>query len=468
MRRSIIVPLSCNDWGDNGPVSQLSHLNAAEFDDLIEQSPVPIHQIGPDGTIERANTAELNLLGYAPDEYIGRKITEFHADAEAVEEMLARLRCGEKLIGHPARLRRKNGSIKDVEITANPRTENGALITARCFTQDVTELKQARARLAEKERYLEKILNALPAAVYTTDARGKLTYFNDAAVKLAGRIPQLGKDEWCVTWNLRSADGAPLPKDACPMALALKQNRPVRDAMAYAERPDGGLVPFVPYPSPLHDERGELIGGINMLIDITEQKERERHIEFVMHELSHRSKNLLAIVMAVANRTIRNASSLAEFETKFMARLHAMSRSHEILVRNSWSGADIRQIVEAEIVAFIGRGNNGRARLSGDSILLNPSVAQNLSLAVHELTTNATKYGAFARQDGSVEVEWATRTANGVAFTWRERTRTGAPAPKKKGFGTQVLRALFKEPRFQFTPFGLEFSGLLPYARPIG
>jgi len=436
------------------------------IEDLFENAAIAIHLVGADGTILRANKAELDLLGYAPGEYIGRNIAAFHADQPAIEDILARLSCGQALDRYPARLRAKDGTIKDVEITSSVRFVEGKFSNTRCFTQDVTVLKRAQAQLADKERHLEKVLNALPAAIYTTDAGGRITYFNDAAVKLAGRTPQIGKDEWCVTWHLRCEDGTPLPHDQCPMAVALKENRPVRDVTAFAERPDGSLVPFMPFPTPLYDERGALVGGINMLVDITEQKAREKHIEFVMHELSHRSKNLLAIVMAVASRSIRNSSNLEEFESKFMNRLQAMSRSHEILVRNSWSGADIRQIVESEIIAFLGVEHDTRAKLTGDAILLNPSVAQSLSLAVHELATNATKYGAFAKDAGSVEVDWSSGSSNGVVFRWRERSDGAAAAPAKTGFGTQVLGALFKEPRFQFTASGLEFSGLLPHARP--
>lgn len=423
-----------------------------------------IHLVGRDGTILRANRAELDLLGYAPDEYIGHNVSEFHADRETIEDILARLKRGERLNRCPARLRAKDGSIRHVEITSNVRFENGRFLNTRCFTQDVTELKRTQAQVVSNEKRLKDLLNALPAAVYTTDANGKVTYFNEAAVKLAGRTPELGKDEWCVTWHLRKEDGTLLPHDQCPMAIALKENRSVRDVWAYAERPDGSLVPFMPYPMPLHDDYGTLVGGINMLIDITEQKEREKHLESVMRELSHRSKNLLAVVIAVASRSIRNATDLDDFETKFMNRLQAMSRSHELLVKNSWSGADIRQIVESEIIAFLGVERETRARLTGDSILLNPSTAQSLSLAVHELATNATKYGAFSCKDGSVDIEWTSETENGVLFRWRERTTAGAARLEKKGFGTQVLGALFKQPRFQFTRSGLEFTGLLSHA----
>ena len=121
-----------------------------------------------------------------------------------------------------------------------------------------------------------ELLDALPAAIYTTDAAGRITYYNSAAVQLAGRSPKIGSDEWCLTWRLYWPDGTPLPHDECPMAVALRTGRPVRGVEAIAERPDGTLVRFMPYPTPLHDASGNVIGAVNMLVDLTERSEAEQ------------------------------------------------------------------------------------------------------------------------------------------------------------------------------------------------
>ncbi|HEY4986293.1 MAG TPA: EAL domain-containing protein, partial [Bradyrhizobium sp.] len=126
-----------------------------------------------------------------------------------------------------------------------------------------------------------QILEQLPAAIYATDADGRITFFNKAAVELAGRVPELGSDQWCVVWKLYGPDGTPLPHDQCPTALAIREDRAVRGAEAIAERPDGTRVSFIPYPTPLHDGSGKLIGALNMLIDITEQKKAEARIEYL-------------------------------------------------------------------------------------------------------------------------------------------------------------------------------------------
>ena len=125
------------------------------------------------------------------------------------------------------------------------------------------------------EAHFRALLDVLPAAIYTTDAAGRITYYNQAAVDLAGRRPALGADEWCVSWRLYSSDGRPMRHDECPMAIALKENRAVRGDEAILERPDGTRIPFAPYPTPLRDAAGRLIGAVNMLVDISDRKEAE-------------------------------------------------------------------------------------------------------------------------------------------------------------------------------------------------
>jgi PAS domain S-box-containing protein len=115
-------------------------------------------------------------------------------------------------------------------------------------------------------------LNRLPAAVYVTDKEGVITYYNQACVTLAGRAPELGRDKWCVTWKLYTTDGALLPHDECPMAVAIREKRPVRGVEAVAERPDGTRFKFEPYPTPLFDESGDLVGAVNLLVDVGDRR----------------------------------------------------------------------------------------------------------------------------------------------------------------------------------------------------
>lgn len=126
------------------------------------------------------------------------------------------------------------------------------------------------------ERTAQEILQALPAAIYTTDAAGHITFYNEAAAELWGCRPELGKSEFCGSWKLYWPDGTPLPHDQCPMALALKQGKPIRGMEAVAERPDGTRIPFMPYPTPLFDAEGRLTGAVNMLVDISDRHRAEQ------------------------------------------------------------------------------------------------------------------------------------------------------------------------------------------------
>jgi PAS domain S-box-containing protein len=116
------------------------------------------------------------------------------------------------------------------------------------------------------------LLDELPAPIYTTDADGAVTYWNRACVDFAGREPQRGQDRWCVTWKIYTTAGEFLPHDQCPMAKAVQEQRPIREVVAIAERPDGSRVAFKPYPTPLFDKDGTLTGAVNMLIDVTEEQ----------------------------------------------------------------------------------------------------------------------------------------------------------------------------------------------------
>ncbi len=139
----------------------------------------------------------------------------------------------------------------------------------------------------ETDRRFRALLDALPAAVYTTDTAGRITFYNEAAAELWGHRPQLGRSEWCGSWRLLFPDGKPMRHDECPMAIALREVRPVTGE-AIAVRPDGSQVPFAAYPKPLLDPEGRLIGAVNTLVDISHRKAHEERQRLLINELNHR------------------------------------------------------------------------------------------------------------------------------------------------------------------------------------
>jgi PAS domain S-box-containing protein len=239
----------------------------ADLQDFFDSALAAMHWVGADGTILKANEAELQLLGYSREEYLERNIADFHVDEPRTKEILACLKTGESLSNFPARLRAKDGSIKHVRISSRARIRDGEFMHTRCVTFDVTDAVRTAELLGESERRYRELLEALPAAVYTTDAAGRITYFNEAAAEFWGCRPELGKSEWCGSWKLYHPDGTSMPHDQCPMALALRDKRPIRGKRAIAERPDGTRLHFAPYPTPIFDSSGTMVGAVNMLVD---------------------------------------------------------------------------------------------------------------------------------------------------------------------------------------------------------
>jgi PAS domain S-box-containing protein len=433
-----------------------------DLEDFFDNGAVGLHLVASDGTILRANQAELDMLGYTAEEYIGRPVSEFHVDETTIADILARLSRGERLDRYPARLRARNGSIRHVLITSNAHFLDGEFLNTRCFTVDVTEEHIAQEALRERDRRAREILDALPAAVYTTDAEGRITFYNEAAVDFSGRRPELGSDSWCVTWRLYQTDGTPLPHDECPMAVALKEGRPVRGAEAVAERPDGTRVPFIPFPTPLKDEFGNVVGAVNMLVDISERKLAEEKQRALIHELNHRVKNSLATVQAIASQTLRTTSDLDAFAEKFQGRIQALSEAHDLLTAHCWTGLSLKDLIRAEVSPHRDLVDD-RFEIEGEDVVLEPRMALICGVALHELATNAAKYGALSKGEGCVHIGWHILDDGERPWlhaAWQESGGPTISAPKAMGFGTRIIersitRDLGGAVQFDFNPSGL-------------
>ncbi len=420
-----------------------------DFEDFFENGGLPLHLVGNDGTILRANKAELEFLGYSEDEYVGRPIAEFHIDPDVIQDILKRLTRGEKLEKYPARLRAKDGSIKHVEITSSVRFRNGQFVNTRCFTVDVTELQEAKAAVREKDDELRQLLEALPAAVYTTDSSGKITYYNRAAAELAGREPQLGKDEWCVTFRLFSTDGQPLPHDQCPMATALKENRPVRGVEALAQRPDGTLFPFLPFPTPIHNAEGELVGAVNMLVDISERKNAEAQQRILLDELNHRVKNNMQMLHALLQTAQRDTTSA---EARLVLadasqRVAAMSAAQQVLYSSanpsSFSAQDfLHSVCKSAQQAF---GKDIEVRIEPSCGYLSNDVSMPLALILNELLTNAAKHGVNGRGEGVITV--GLKSLGDDLVLWVEDDGPGFEigTPRRRSSGLGLVSGLARQ-----------------------
>jgi two-component system, chemotaxis family, CheB/CheR fusion protein len=430
--------------------------------------------------------------------------------------------------------------------------------------EDIVRAVQEQASAPGGEQRLYKLLQRLPAAIYTTDTEGRITFYNDAAVTLWGCRPKLHSDRWWGSWRLYWPDGSALPHDQCPMAVALKECRAINGQEAVAERPDGTRVSFMAYPSPLRDKSGTIIGAINMLVDITdrkrseqfglhlasivessddaivskdlngiiltwnrgaerlfgysaaeivgksitilipsdrrfeenrilerirrgervdhyetirqrkdgslidisitvspirdakgtvigaskigrditERKRREELVDLLAREVDHRSKNLLALVQATVHLT--QAETAAELKAAISGRLQALSNAHTLLAQSRWEGADLYRLVAEELSPYCEHGE-ARAEIKGPSLVLEPMTAQSIAVTVHELTTNAVKYGALSVSSGRLHVVWRRPSDGGLVLRW---TEIGGPAvgpPTRRGFGTRIIDRMIRD-----------------------
>ena len=409
---------------------------------------------------------------------------------------------------------------------------------------------------------LDSLILALPAAVYATNAAGHITFYNEAAAELWGCRPELGKSEFCGSWKLYWPDGTPMPHGQCPMAVALQEGREVRGVEAVAERPDGSFVHFIPYPTPLYDASGALVGAVNMLIDISDRKRADLHAQrlalivessddaivskdlngiitswnggaerlfgytaeevigksitilipadrldeepeilarirrgepvdhydtvrrrrdgtlvdislavsplkdatgkvvgaskiarnitdrkraqeqqkLLVAEMRHRIKNSLATIQAIATQTLNQH---AKERDAFIARLHALASAHDLL-SETFEKAPVRAIVNQALQPFQEHGHKRIAVHGPGDVSLDPTKSVVVAMIIHELATNAVKYGALSNGSGSVTVSLEQiQEPDRVRLIWQERGGPKVGRPTQKGFGSHLIERVF-------------------------
>jgi len=326
--------------------------------------------------------------------------------------------------------------------------------------KDITERKRVDAVLRESEERFHTLFELGPVGVYYCDASGVIQNFNRRAAELWGREPALGDtdERFCGSFKLFHPDGSFIPHDQSPMAEVISGKiSEAGGTEVLIERHDGSRVSAVAKIRSLKNERGEITGAINCFYDITERKDAEQRQHLLMNELAHRSKNLLAVIASIASRSLSGTRSLTEAREVLTHRIQALARSQSALLMGGFEGASIAEIIRLEFEAF-----SDQVKSVGPDVLLNPRVAQTFALVVHELATNATKYGALSLPNGQVEIHWSVEGTGAEArfkFQWQERNGPPVLPPTRKGFGHMVIEKAaaqdFGLPKIRFASEGL-------------
>jgi PAS domain S-box-containing protein len=404
---------------------------------VVASSADAIESLSLDGTILTWNQAAEELYGYAAEEAIGHPL-DLMVPAERRDEVahtIGAVRAGENMWFETSR-RRKDGTLVEVAVDAAPiRTADGVVIGISKVTRDISERRRAEATLQEREEQFRSLANSMPQLVWMADPDGEIVWYNDRWYAYTGTtLEQAEGDGW-----QRVHDPAVLPDVVARWNESVATGKPF-DMTFPLRGADGTFRPFLTRVLPFRDSHGLVARWVGTATDIAAQVENEKHLKFVMRELSHRSKNLLAVVQAMARQTMQHSAGFEDFEGRFMGRLHGLARSHDVLVRQDWTGATIRDLVAAQLMPFV-REDGASVEMDGENLILKPDAVQNLGFALFELGTNAVKYGALTAPAGKIAVHWGL-VENGagrcVRFVWQEKGGPPVTQPQRKGFGAMV------------------------------
>jgi two-component sensor histidine kinase len=234
--------------------------------------------------------------------------------------------------------------------------------------------------------------------------------------------------------------------------------------------PDGQAPHWYEVSVRPHREGGKLAGTVAAFIDVSDRKIQEEHLRIVLRELAHRSKNLLAVIQGIARQTASGAASVQQFVSRFNGRIFSLSRAHDVLTEADWRGARIFDLVRSQ-VALYAENRLPAIVVEGENGFLRPNAAQYVGLALHELTTNAVKYGALSRPDGVVVVRFEP-TGGGATyrFTWTEKSGAQPREPSVRSFGLIMLNeviptAVSGRAELSFAPDGLTYALEIPKAQ---
>jgi PAS domain S-box-containing protein len=441
----------------------------AHFAAVIESSGDPIVSFSTDGLIRTWNPAAERLYGFASHEVVGRHVTEVymaHAKEEA-KNLITRALQGETFTIETTRISRHSEEIA-VSVTIAPiRSADGKITGLSAITRDIRDRKRAEAALAQSVAQLNSLLTHAPIGFAFFNREHKFVRVNE----YLSRLDRLEVDAHL---NCKLEDV--LPRSAAIFTPLLDQVFETRKAISDVEL--SAEAPLEPgferqwligiYPVINTQDQCEFAGAI--ILDITERKQREDHIHFLLRELTHRSKNIMAIVQAMARQTVAEALSARDFEEKFSARLQGFAHSHDLLLKENWQGVAIDELVKSQLGAFVELVGS-RIEIRGPSLFLTPEATQNLGLALHELSINAAKHGALSTPAGSVLVHWSTYATDSgdsqFLLSWSEMNGPEVKPPRHKGFGQLVLermlpRALDGDVRLDFAEGGLKWSITMP------
>ncbi|MHB2169282.1 sensor histidine kinase [Alsobacter sp. R-9] len=396
------------------------------------------------GTVDAAVHKSLGLLGLAAVSLVALSLGLALLFGRRLAEPVRLLAVRAERIHSPASWTAMDSDLREANEVADALAR-----TSRTLSERTATLERTVAELVGLYR-------SAPVGIALFDRDGVVLRINPWLAAATGVPPEAdaGRRLWDVLPSLK-----PLVKPAFEKVLATGQ--PVQDIEVRGDDGRHGgrrdyLVTFYPVTTP---------GGVSavgvIVEDVTERKQREAQQHYLMRELTHRTKNLLSVVQAMAQQIARTSPSLEDFTSRFSSRLQSLAGSHDLLVQQNWAGADMADLVRSQL-GHHADGIGGRIKVDGPRVRLSPDAAQNIGMALHELATNAVKHGALATEGGGVLVNWSLDDGH-FRLVWRETGVDGLKPPERLGFGhtvtTRVVaRALDGTVTLDYPPGGVVWT----------
>jgi len=399
---------------------------------IVEGSDDAIISKSLDGTILSWNGGAERLYGWTSAEMIGQSIlTTIPAERKAEEEaILAQIVRGKRVAAmHTSRLRKTGAQVR-VSLTVSPvRDRSGRIIGASTIARDIGDLETARKQLAESEERFKMLADNMSQLAWIADETGSIFWYNKRWYDYTGTtLDEMQGWGWKAVHHPDHVDRVVERIQQCwDTGEVWEDTFPLRGK-------DGQYRWYLSRARPIRNEAGEVIRWFGTNTDVTDQRAQAESIRTLLQEVNHRSKNMLTLIQALARRS---APRDDDFLKRFTRRIEALAANQDLLVRGEWHSVGMRELVEAQLAFAIDIAGQQIA-FEGPDFRISARAAETLGMALHELATNALKYGALSDENGKVAIRW--QVAGGqFAIDWQE---TGGPAvtsPDRAGFGTNVI-----------------------------
>ncbi len=406
------------------------------YEAIVNSSDAAVFSKDLDSQVLTWNPAAEAIFGWTEAEMVGTSILRTIPESRRNEEALImkNVRRGKSATRMETVRLRKDGVEIPVAILISPVRDNtGAIIGASALARDLTAEQHTRAALTDIEQRYSQLADNISQLVWMTDATGWIYWYNRRWFEYTGTsLEEMQGWGWKAVHHPDHADRVEAAfRKAVEQGEEFEDTFPLRSA-------DGQYRWFLTRAMPMRDADGTIMSWFGTNTDVTELRDAERRIELLMMEVNHRSKNLLTVVQSLARRTA--AASPDTFVQRLEQRIASLAANQDVLVHRNWSAVPLRELVDAQL-SYLAETHR-QVMMIGPDVVVLPSAAEAVSMAIHELATNAEKYGALSVPEGSVAVTWEIDGAGDDALftlTWAESGGPPARAPDRRGFGSRII-----------------------------